>query len=331
MMSTDNPVVQKKSGDKPLTGVPYSFYDKDYTVEAFGLFNVSGANCWLNSILQGLLSLPAFNKYMLEHEAELAAKSSLSAVYINLIKKLIKTDTSTVTPIVNLAKPLTASASILNALDSEARKRKLSLSVREQEGAANGLIVLLEALGDDNIYDIFYNKYQNIIACPNCKKCVSVTSDVSTIVYVHSDKKFTTEQEVVAYIFRHAWSTTGYKCEECKQKLENVARIYQLKTLREVIVVCYDKLHSAGGWYPPELHFRTKFGTVLTYRVAAQLEHSGGLNRTTYQSSGHWWARGLRRDGKFYALNDSSVGDSNNTPTATTQLVFYHIVSETRE
>jgi hypothetical protein len=224
----------------------------------------------------------------------------------------------------------TASSKLSVALVIEARAKKLTLNITDQEGVANGLTVFLDSLNDDRVYTVFNTKYEGRIYCTFCHKMVSSMSDMACIINVHSQKKIETEQDLVNYIMKHPTLAEDYKCELCGNKMIQTNRVYNLRLLRDVIILLFDRFHSANNrWFPPELRFVSRFNTVLTYKLVGQSEHSGSLDKKTYNSSGHWWAKCLRRDGNAYTLNDSSVSPGKLEPTPNTHLVAYHIVSET--
>lgn len=113
-------------------------------------------------------------------------------------------------------------------------------------------------------------------------------------------------------------------CKNCKaiynEKKTTATINYRLTKVSPVIIVLFNKYQGKYLFqYPNELTIGKEIR--FTYQVIAQVEHSGGME------GGHYWAIANRKNGTF-TLNDSSSSPGSLTPTESTYLVFYHLVSQ---
>ena len=90
----------------------------------------------------------------------------------------------------------------------------------------------------------------------------------------------------------------------------------------EILCFVFEK---SGGKYkvicPHTLYIPASKTTKRVYRHVAHCNHKGNA------SSGHYWAHGLRRDSKWYELNDKEfceTKDADHIPSEDTYLIFYH-------
>lgn len=137
-----------------------------------------------------------------------------------------------------------------------------------------------------------------------------------------------TPEQFVAALKVHVSPVDDYKCELCAAAGEPVPapgtiyRAYELRLVSPVLVVLFNQYAGHRRRYFP-LQFRLKGnGEWLVYRLAAQVEHSGGLH------SGHYWATALRRstaggDPAPATCNDMSCTPGRLGPTPNTYCLFY--------
>jgi ubiquitin C-terminal hydrolase len=89
------------------------------------------------------------------------------------------------------------------------------------------------------------------------------------------------------------------------------------------IIVCSFNIYARNGvartprYFPLTLEFPATSGGTMMYKLVGQIEHSGSL------AGGHYWARGLRKNGVF-RLNDTSTAPSTFETTSGTYIVAYH-------
>lgn len=298
----------------------YYFYDKGYLPPNFGLAN-NGSICWWNSLLQSLLSLPAFNKLAID----LAGDTTTSILFASYVKSFHQLITSPS----NANKFSSLSTSLLGPFIYEAKKQKKNIDLGSQEGTTNGFCVFLELLNNNEIYRVFNNKYEQEVICPNCSEVTSIISDKSPLINIYDDFSRTlplnTQEDFERYILFHQSEVDELTCEKCNVKSFKVKRSERLKMLREIIAISFQK-GRAGRYYPLELNFLSKDDKVLHYRLVAQIEHSGSYNPRTHHSGGHYFAKVLRSNG-WLGVDDSSIFPTKPTPNHAVHMIFYHLFS----
>lgn len=300
-----------------ISSEEYYLYDNKFIAEPFGLTNM-GSSCWYNSIIQTLLSLPAFNRTLLENENDFT-DNILAYKYIQFIKQLM-CETKKKIDLNGLA---IASVHVWNGMLHEVNKNKKTISTHTQEGAANGLCVFIELLNAEIINCLFNNRYRYTIECPGCKEIVSATADVSPIINIYSAINFETQEDFQNYIKSHYVPVDTYECEKCKNKYKNLRRLERLTMLREIIVIVFQK-NTMNKWYPEFLEFTAKNNKKLKYKLVSQIEHSGGYNIISHMSGGHYWAQSLRNN-KWYTLNDTNVSAGKYNPNNNSHIAVYHM------
>ena len=79
----------------------------------------------------------------------------------------------------------------------------------------------------------------------------------------------------------------------------------------------YNDLGRKMNYFPLEMKFPGIGSSNISYKLVAQIEHSGGLN------GGHYWCRAVRGDGKIYNFNDTTVSSAAFSPSSGTYMLFY--------
>ncbi len=295
----------------------YVYYDTEYVPDPFGLNN-TGVICWLNSLLQVLLSCSALNKVLLECEAEFKG-NEFAREYIRLVRAIVpnRPEDEPIDP----AKFGHASANILNAFMKQLRSKNLAFAIgASQECADEAFTLFVDLFDHPKVSKLFSNVYELSITCKNCGDVVSSMRDKTYKINLFCQKKLDTQDIFCQYIRVHPSELDYYKCEKCEQVMTRSHRIEKLKMLREIVVITFNKFHSKDNrWFPESLVFNAKGGGALHYRLIGQIEHGGNMY------SGHYYANALRGN-KFKRFNDSFVGDAATGPTPLTYMVVYHIV-----
>lgn len=297
----------------------YVYYDREYVPDPFGLNN-TGVICWLNSILQVLLSCSSLNKVLIECEAEFES-NEFAKEYIRLLKAIVpnRPEDEPIDP----AKFGTASANILRGFVKQLRLKAPSFRIgSSQECADEAFTLIIDLFDHSKVSKLFSNVYELSITCKNCGDIVSSTRDKTYKINLFCQKKLDTVDSFCQYIRVHPSELEYYKCDKCKKTMPKAYRIEKLKMLREIVVITFNKFHSKDNrWFPSELSFNAKGGGKLRYKQIGQVEHGGTM------SGGHYYANALRGDG-FMRFNDSHVGTASGGPTPLTYMVVYHIIED---
>lgn len=315
-------------------------HDRQFAVNIFALNN-TGTLCYLNSLIQALVSCPAFVKTILDYEDEFkSAKDKLGVKLLELINRHI-------VPV-----PITAAYSKIKVDTTEPILRDLqsarkgtghtqTLGTNTQEDVFEGMKLMIESLGDilqprtqpqvvsvvNNFQDMFNVRYKLIIRCRACgsKRDVGADSCLPDITINMSEsnpllqESLSTQEQVEQYITLHMQYPDDYKCEACSIKnTPTVHKIQQFYTLARVSSIICMSFHDNQQilfqnaqqrtniarnvrFFPQELRIKAKNG-ILKYRVVAQIEQSGILG------GGHYTAKCLRpRPPGFGALRLSTA------------------------
>jgi len=314
-------------------------YDTTLAPRPFGLNN-TGVICYLNSFLQVLAGCTAFTRTVLDNAGYVARTRTGQAVlqYIRAFapQQLPEEGGPDISGL---------SARVLAALVLDLRARRpLVRFGGGQESASEALIHLLDMMepppGDgpdvgpepegiprSPVTELFLHRFRCDLHCRRCHQIVSKDTDNAVVFNLfHIDSLRDPPQTVADFskaVRLQVSATTDYGCPECKQKTEAV-RIYSLSMVPEVIV-CAFNLYTAFGsgarrarYFPERLEFPAIDSGKLVFRLVGQVEHAGTL------AGGHYWARGLRADGKVYVLNDTGVSPGRFEPTPETYLLAYH-------
>jgi ubiquitin C-terminal hydrolase len=295
-------------------------YDKDKLLEPFGLIN-TGVICYMNSLLQALLSCTAFNRIVLENE-EYMHKTKIGTVLFEFI--ICATENPKDTGIF--------SQKIVSTLVDELKVRHPNIIYgRGQECASEGLSLLLELLNgpeiqltDDTMFNpiskLFYAKYKKIVSCEKCNhKIESMEYRNQHIIHKYDN--------LAKDIIMSITMLSGYKCDKCSEsecckEIVSITRIPEILVITDAVILACRLFHQPTiiNPTPPGFVFNGIDGPIKYYKIA-QVEQSGSLN------SGHYISKGIRKGLKPYLFNDQSVGEIDRlSPTPNTFLTFYHVV-----
>lgn len=301
----------------------YTIYDPNYVPLPMGFTNNTGSICWGNSFIQLMLSIPSFNKTLLECENDLLG-NNLAMECIKLIKSQLSGEESDASP-----------TTVLNAMiyQSKIKKINLDMSTSRQDCVDTAFTAFIELLDCKKIELLFNNVYQLTIVCERCSEVAVQTRDKAFRIPIFTTFPLDTEAEFTMFLRVHPSEVDVYKCDKCGHTMKMVYREEKLKMVREVIVIIFNKYYDKKlNWFPQELHINSNNGKTLNYKLIGKVEHSGSLN------SGHYWASVKRRDTdntspvyqNWYELNDGSAKPGNSNPTSNTFMIAYHMVEPTQ-
>lgn len=343
----------------------YKFYKPELIPPIHGSNN-TGNTCWQNAMTQLIFSCSAFNEYVLKCGDEIKSE------YVRIYKKYLEQTLSPVAinkireecgkqPLIterDRISPENTSTVLLQSFIQDLKRvgRSSQYVSGQQDSPATGLIDLLEAIGDDEVYKYFNNKYEVKTKCGKCNAVTSKLEDKSPMVKMYIDVPIRTQPSMEKWMQFRKEEIRDFNCEKCGEKGINAHRQETLHMLREIIIVNY-RLPSPVRFFPDELKFPGVGGKTLNYKKIGQIEWSGGLDAPptdnsspirarnySYASSGHYWATVMRphpKSGEFkwFNANDSSVSmiaDANENFTASGEfsransvMVAYHLFSVT--
>lgn len=297
--------------DKKITKSSKLTYNLDYIPKIFSLQN-HGNLCYLNSLIQSLLSCPSFNYTMLQKEKKFIEKNNtLALAYIKLYKRNVrKGPQSFLEPVfVESLSPL------LNEFIKvrEQSKFQYNLSHYRQEDIDEGLTLMIETLGK-SIEQLFYVKHENVIYCKKCDEMHTLENGPPEYAINLSESnpfagnKLVSQVNVEKYIKNSLYIPDDYKCENCgahNSQNDNIVGVYILKHLSSIIILRFTtkqanianaQFKTRGTtkqseinqvYFPQKMQFKSKTG-MLNYKIVAQIIQFGSLN------GGHYIAKCLR-------------------------------------
>lgn len=299
-------------------------YREDSALIPFGLDNM-GATCYFNAMLQSLLSCTSFVDELLRNKEKYILNPVLQKL-IELIE-LSKADSLEI-----------SKYSIIiwkKMISFLCKKNNITRNdfMAGQQCAREGFHCLIDAMEKyNNIQNLFFHRYKNMIRCSDCNKWVSQVENMNNLFTVQPDlkpeqiEKFerynTEEVEMSKFLANQTGYVESFECPSCKSNNEKY-NVNCLVMVPEILVVL-SKKYKAGQKldvytnFPKILVFNGKNKTKLVYNAVSQIEHSGGLN------GGHYWAIS-KRAGGWYNLNDTHVSSADFRPTTDTYIVFYHL------
>jgi hypothetical protein len=181
-------------------------------------FTNSGANCHFNSLIQALLSLPAFVELVRRNAA------SLDLIETGRIMGQIAREAPQTTGQVS-----SLSYDLLRALMVDLHSRQIINSFgTSQESASEGLTLLIDSLDTRRLTNVesaiakaMYHRIICVYRCGRCKKEVSSRNDYAIILnlfYLDYLPHYpSTTEEFANCILRHVETVSDYTCENCSK------------------------------------------------------------------------------------------------------------------
>lgn len=282
-------------------------YDDTFEIHANGFQN-TGSICYFNSLLQGLLSCTSINKYFLEMTEP---QNRLQRVYKQMITTLHNGNNNEVVQ--------KWSSTVWNVFTSLCPKG-FNFG-RGQEDASEGLTLLLQTMNAPGVDYRMFHRYENRIACKDCKKVVSKTNDESLLCEIHLDDIKKYDGKIESFIRGHSpIMDNNYKCPNCKSRGNKIQKKI-LAMVPEVFIVHYKKFDKKWNAETPASIAINNGEKNMIYKLVSQTMHSGN------RSGGHYWALATRKTGCFN-LNDVSVRQitEKNLAQSSNQsyLLWYH-------
>tara|TARA_B110000263_G_C15300674_1_gene507812 strand:- start:2017 stop:2796 length:780 start_codon:yes stop_codon:yes gene_type:complete len=216
-----------------------------------GLRNINSI-CYLNSIIQSLISINNFNKGIKKKKEEyIKDNNEIGMLFYNIIIKIEK--------------------EIEISEENYIMSQKLGYS--GQQCAHEVLIKIIEKL---NMEDLFKIKHEKSIYCTECEIITNTSDDIS---YIYEN--FIDEDENITNIINQNINTLNdYKCDDCEKKVKQII-INNLKETNDVFIIIFNQYYKKRN---------KKYEKILNlytgnYKLKAKIEHIGS------QYGGHYWAK----------------------------------------
>lgn len=309
-----------------MTGNSLIPFNEHYVLTPFGLHNNS-IICYFNSLLQALFSCSSLTEYLLNNESKFS-NNNFMKLYINIIKSHILINSKQNQFVVENSNII-----LFNEFLNMIKNKNIHFGYN-QEDSGELLIILLDVINDQYIYNLFYNKYKTDIYCRNCKKILDVKDDISVQFELNIDNIATNylkseinkNLHIMNQFLQNNYSECdNYICSNCNTK-ELCIKINRLLLMPTIIVINFNKyLEKKTYNYPLELSFINKQEKKkYNYKIVSVINHSGTMIH------GHYISKALRKDTdtlKTYILNDSSYELSTFQPESNSYILFYHFVN----
>ena len=299
-------------------------YNPERIAPPFKLQN-SGTSCYINSIVQCLISLPAFNNLILIKYAQNSNNDVIKCFYYLIANAGIN--------------KLMSAAHISAALtQNNTDFAAYHMGSNTQEDASEALKLILEYIGDD-FAALFHIRHKMTLKCMKCAHKIS--ANAVNEIFIDISRQMSSKAQIEKYIMANVVKPEDYRCENCGDSEGAVYQVYCLKKTSSVIILSFHSIqyNRVAYYFPPELSFPSA-GAKLIYKAVAKIEHFGNIN------AGHYTAtcdRGpqqdLRNSLSKYAniINNSSLifkmSDTNIKcitkpiePSPNTYMVFYHLL-----
>jgi ubiquitin C-terminal hydrolase len=274
-------------------------------IPPFGLDNKNNY-CWINSVIQCLLSCPILVQRIKEKERG----NSLIKVFRDFI-------------IIALNYP---GHEVLKTMSEEAIKavRIICKSndfegildhTNRQESAQHAINVIIGKLFDDlRLRNTCYHKYKYIVKCGSCNNKSDIIDDLVICGEMRTGKHFANVSDFINHFHRKREMIPGYRCDNCKNTNTGI-KISNLTSVREVIIldihpgIDSDDIGKPRDDIPMTLTIPSRYRTRYVYDLCAIIDHHGFITRTS--SGGHFSAR-VKRGNQWYSINDAHIIQIND-------------------
>ena len=241
----DNKHMQLNKYDNRIIKEPIVKYDNRIIKEPIGFIN-QNSNCWMNSLLQSLLSLSSFITFIKKNQNTYTSK---------YIKKLYKGNNV-----------MAAKASV--SLFDEVRKYKPKSNFVTKSSSGDFQCVheafteLIDLLNINKLFNVSTTKY--IICKRKGKTIVSKKKEVSSYIFIDDEKMF----DNIGY---NSTKIGNYLCSKCKFK-HDVLSCVEIQKTSDIVCVVLNKFLKKTMMKVP------LFITIMNkkYFLVANIKHLGG-------------------------------------------------------
>lgn len=294
-----------------------------------GLVN-AGANCWLNALMQAMLSIVKLTDLIDQYREVLEASNPMAAAFIALVNAH-RGETGTGIPTIGVLH-----MDVLKELNAAMTARSLPpLSASRQECTDEARVRFIEMFNFDPIERIFYNVYTPSYICSVCNAQIDNAHIRSTHIAMSPPIPVPTTdsarkeayKKFMQQMYTDVSEVDRFSCDKCGKitatekgndpNKKQALRISQLYAVHEVITITFPQWYTKQtNWFPQKFRLAryvensNKTGTNRDgwhyYTLRAAMHHNGTMD------SGHHTATCMRLDpetGKeaYYTFNDTSV------------------------
>ena len=286
-----------------------------------GLRNI-GAICWLNSLLQSLLTCKHFFDYIRTHKD--IHKNNTYKSLVEICESIEKSDDI-----------LDKSSYFLKAFISDLKSNKKEIDIGfGYQCSSEGLILILDQINSPKINSLFTHSYEIELVCNESGKSLSKRRANDTIFYIF-DEESLQKKGLRDYLLSHESELEKeFIPEDWKNEHQphyTYKRVAQLKRISEIVVIALNRYMTTGLKSLPR-NAAIKLPNTFTidsnkqiamhYKKIAEIDHLGSLR------GGHYISRCVR-DKDVYLLNDSSYKKFQLETLPSTYLTWYELTEET--
>jgi ubiquitin C-terminal hydrolase len=300
-------------------------FNNNSLLHPFGLYNNS-IICYFNSLLQALYGCTSLTEYLINNKDKFK-QNTFVKLYINIIEKYINED-------INENNVEKNNLMLFNEFLQLLKNKNIKFGYN-QEDAGELLIILLDIINDNHIYNLFYHKYNCDIYCKKCKNINNINNDIS--IQFEIDNKSMNENflsykvdnhlhNINKYIRNNYGNLDSYLCNKCKLDSYNI-KINRLTLIPTIIVINFNKyLNKLDIDYPIDLYFiNQSINKKYNYKLVSSIHHTGNMNY------GHYFTKSIRKNinnvnENIYLINDTSYDITNFKPDNLTYILFYHYI-----
>jgi ubiquitin C-terminal hydrolase len=239
-------------------------------------FRNTGVLCYINSLLQSLLSLPSFNSV-----------NSSSPLFSDILSRNSPSHPS--------LPPQISTEDSTPTLNSIIAKSNGAIRAGRQEDAHEGFQLLVDILDSHapSTSKLFHIRYSTTITClnPSCRHSHRVSYEEPPELWVDIHWEISTRENTERHIKSQSETIPDYTCEKCHSS--GVSKRRSLRRLSEIIVLTFKNYPQftqgkKKHYFPSSLSFASVDGT-LNYSAVAKIDHSGT------ESGGHYTSVVRRR------------------------------------
>lgn len=260
-----------------------------------------GVSCWLNSIVQGLVSCPNFCQVIRKNIKKNMDNEIYHAFYsfMSLNQKGLLTDE--------------CSVRILESLNRLNRESMNSVKLAQNQMCSLDFLEnVIEALHDPEITDLFTSKYVTETICTHCSKATCI---LTHHFYIGLKKTELPDSKKYARdIVSRDIAIDAWKCPQCSLESFDIKSTSRLITCPKICIVQFDKINNTNVVSVTD-HFELSmtvgnYMRSLQYNIVSTICHYGPT------TGGCYIANCLRKNPSddtlsWYKLNDQNLSQEN--------------------